>query len=85
VEPALVFVLVGIKSSLSRGEPLTITEITEGHEDNCAMIPELDAPLYDEIPKGDENVVSADVMREDVGIEPVKDVAAVQKSCELNG
>jgi len=69
---------------LSNHEPLTIIEITKDHEDSCETSPKLVAPPEDEIPKGDDNVISVDAMIEDGRIEPAKDIG-VQKSCELNG
>ncbi|CAI6371047.1 unnamed protein product [Macrosiphum euphorbiae] len=76
VEP-LVFVLARITSSLSTGEPLTITEITENN--NCKNSPDLVAPVENDVMlNGEESIMSVE---EDAGIEPAEEIGE-HNSCE---
>ncbi|CAI6368630.1 unnamed protein product [Macrosiphum euphorbiae] len=60
VEP-LVFVLARITSSLSTGEPLTITEITD--DNNCENSPGLVAPVENDMLKIKDNIMSVEELR----------------------
>ncbi|CAI6376687.1 unnamed protein product [Macrosiphum euphorbiae] len=79
VEP-LVFVLARITSSLSTGEPLTITEITD--DNNFENIPDLVAPVENDVMlKGEYSIMSVE---EHSGVEPAEETGE-QNSCGPSG